>query len=130
VGTDPSTYLLQLITAFCGDINQHTFGSGSETGQLIQQHRKAFADFKLEIGKSAPNFQPFANAPRAQAYEKQWYNFLRQLGLGVSDDNEPFYLEDMRKHIDKSMTRELPNNVPFEAQKTHPVVSKFLDRLG
>jgi hypothetical protein len=83
---------------------------------LIHNHRNAYSEFKSKIRNTAPNFKPFVNTTEAQKAAAKWPD--------ADGDEEcvsteaPLYLEDMRRHIEKSITRELAHNVPFEAKVT------------
>ncbi|KAG7442467.1 uncharacterized protein BT62DRAFT_954832 [Guyanagaster necrorhizus] len=105
---DPATYMLQLITTLCDDINLHIRGS-SRTNKMIQDNRTAFAKFKIEIRKTAPNFIPSGDAKESVNDDDESEN-------GVLTTSGPFGVSDMRMHIQRSVTRELPNNVPFNAK--------------
>ncbi|KAK0463456.1 P-loop containing nucleoside triphosphate hydrolase protein [Desarmillaria tabescens] len=104
---DPATYMLQLITALCDDVNLHVRGS-SQTSKMIQDNRAAFAKFKIEIRKTAPNFVSSGEAKEPVDDDDE--------DGGVLTTSAPFTVSDMRKHIQRSITRELPNNVPFDAK--------------
>ncbi|KAK0496696.1 P-loop containing nucleoside triphosphate hydrolase protein [Armillaria luteobubalina] len=99
---DPATYMLQLITALCDDVNLHVRGS-PQTTKMIQDNRAAFA-------KQAPNFVSSGKAKESVDDEES------DEDRGVLTTSAPFTVSDMRKHIQRSITRELPNNVPFDAK--------------
>ena len=112
--------MLQLITSYCADIDHYARG-GPDTGALIHDHRAAYEEFKLKIRNTAPNFQPFLNESDSKKTGKRKVNPLEDddaAGDNTAIGNHKFYLEDMRKHLENSITRELPNNVPFEAKVT------------
>ncbi|PBK78915.1 hypothetical protein ARMSODRAFT_947905 [Armillaria solidipes] len=106
---DPATYMLQLITALCDDVNLHVRGS-PQTSKMIQDNRAAFAKFRVDIRKTAPNFVSSGKA-KAPADDEE-----SDEDGGVLTTSAPFTVSDMRKHIQRSVTRELPNNVPFDAK--------------
>ncbi|KAK0211639.1 P-loop containing nucleoside triphosphate hydrolase protein [Armillaria fumosa] len=106
---DPATYMLQLITALCDDVNLHVRGS-PQTTKMIQDNRAAFAKFKIDIRKTAPNFVSSGKAKEPVDDEES------DEDRGVLTTSAPFTVSDMRKHIQRSVTRELPNNVPFDAK--------------
>ncbi|KAK0196410.1 P-loop containing nucleoside triphosphate hydrolase protein [Armillaria mellea] len=97
---DPATYMLQLITALWSP----------QTSKMIQDNRSAFAKFKIGIRKTAPNFVSSGEAKEPVDDEES------DEDGGVLTTSAPFTVSDMRKHIRRSVTRELPNNVPFDAK--------------
>ncbi|KAG6918467.1 hypothetical protein DXG01_014094 [Tephrocybe rancida] len=127
---DPSNYMLKLLTGFCDDLSR-SLESGLDVTQLVHLNRDSYAEFKVAIWKTAPNF-----VPTLQAASSLWSS----LG-GDYFQGQPFYLNDMREHIKRlaavdnsafldpyvlwfrSITRELPNNVPFSAKVD--LITKF-----
>ncbi|KAG5636061.1 hypothetical protein H0H81_009232 [Sphagnurus paluster] len=115
---DPATYMLKLLTRFCDDV-QRAIASGAEAGQLIHKNRDAYVAFKSAIRKSAPNFIPAVlyNLDSPAPNKDGGNNGESALRVDELTKTKPFYLNDMREHIKKSVTRELPNNVPFSAKE-------------
>ncbi|KAF9229123.1 hypothetical protein BS17DRAFT_792113 [Gyrodon lividus] len=114
---DPANYMMGLVAELCRTVDRFVRG-GAEASALIQRNREAFAQFKREIRATAPNFRPFTAVAASTA--KNFKNALddgedegTEEGLHTLSLAEPFSLDDMRKHIQKSVTRELPNSVPF-----------------
>lgn len=95
---DVSTQMSILITSFCSSVQQLARG-GPQAGHLIHENRDAWRVFKDAIRGSAPNFKPFVDVTRGSA------NFENYLGDGEDEllisRGQPFYLTDMRKHIEK-----------------------------
>ncbi|KAG5640591.1 hypothetical protein DXG03_007994 [Asterophora parasitica] len=113
---DPATHMLKLLTTFCDDIQRST-STGSDASQLIHRNRDAYASFKSAIRKTAPNFVPAVlynldKNPSGQHEEAAETSF----GVDGLTKAKPFFLNNMRDHIKQSVTRELPNNVPFSAK--------------
>ncbi|TCD63212.1 hypothetical protein EIP91_005824 [Steccherinum ochraceum] len=116
ITTEPASYVLSLVTTFCGDINLLVHGD-SEHAALVQQNRKTYAAYKKEIRSSAPQFVPY---PTRREEDSAW----QDPDLDGEDEDEQLdphddgklYLEDVRRHIQISLTRELPNNVPYSAK--------------
>ncbi|KAF7351392.1 hypothetical protein MSAN_01570900 [Mycena sanguinolenta] len=115
---EPATHMLNLITAFCTDIRLFVDGQ-SDMSALIHERNTAFDRFKMSIHKTQPQF--VARVPGQAG----------TLGFPIPIDNDipssatdlialqkPVYLTDVRTHIAKSITRELPGNIPFSAKKT------------
>jgi hypothetical protein len=129
--------MLNLITALCGDVQQFVRG-GTNTARLIQENKEAFATFKDSIKRTAPNFVPFVDAHhrRKTPFENSLDSDQDEgHAEDLAGEGDPFYLEDMQRHIKKfltpfdimtpntdvhlrSITRELPNSVPFDAKLT------------
>ncbi|KDQ60446.1 hypothetical protein JAAARDRAFT_191825 [Jaapia argillacea MUCL 33604] len=113
IEAEPATYVLGLITQLCNDVN-HFIEGGIESGQLIHENRDAFKAFKAAVAETAPNFLPYESAGHRTS------NFQNYLGdeeegqiEGLMSQSQPVYLTDMRDYIEKSITRELPDDVPF-----------------
>ncbi|KAJ7918424.1 P-loop containing nucleoside triphosphate hydrolase protein [Mycena leptocephala] len=94
---EPATHMLKLITAFCTEIRQYVDGQ-SDMSTLIHDRNDAFAEFKVAINKTQPQF--VARCTELIASQKR------------------VFLPDVRTHIAKSITRELPGNIPFSAKKS------------
>ncbi|KIJ68778.1 hypothetical protein HYDPIDRAFT_107023 [Hydnomerulius pinastri MD-312] len=114
---DPANHVMNLVAEFCTTVDQYVRG-GAGTSSLIQCNRMAFAQFKADIRSTAPNFRPFTTSDATK--HKNFRNALDDGGDEGTEEGlrglslaEPFFLDDMRTHIKKSVTRELPNNVPF-----------------
>ncbi|KAJ7668026.1 P-loop containing nucleoside triphosphate hydrolase protein [Mycena rosella] len=116
---EPATHMLNLVTAFCTDIRGYVEGQ-SDMSSLIHDRNAAFAAFKLAINKTQPHF--IARVPGQPG---------THAGFPIHIDNEPsaaatdliatqksVFLTDIRLHIAKSITRELPGNIPFSAKKS------------
>lgn len=56
--TDSITEVLGWIAAFCNDLRNAVSGKEPD-GTLIQRNRKSYADFMIQIHKTAPDFRPF-----------------------------------------------------------------------
>jgi len=121
---NPSAELLRLVTGFSTEVAQLIRGSeGYE--QLIQQCRPAFAKFKQDIRSTAPDFRPFTDErdePREECVPEE------DMGGSVPVTPDPMYLSDVRDHIQRSLTRELPFNVPFRAKVS--LIEKFSSNWG
>lgn len=52
---EPATHMLKLITAFCTEIRQYVDGQ-SDMSTLIHDRNDAFAEFKVAINKTQPQF--------------------------------------------------------------------------
>lgn len=87
-----------LITSFCSSIEQLARG-GPQSGQLIHENRDAWREFKDAIRGTAPNFKPFFDATKSND------DFENYLGDGEDEvlvsHGQPFYLTDMRRHIER-----------------------------
>ncbi|KIM82118.1 hypothetical protein PILCRDRAFT_485567 [Piloderma croceum F 1598] len=117
IETEPATYMLGLVTSFVNDVERYVQG-GPAAGRLIHENRAAFATFKQAIRRTAPNFRPYVNADPTTSHFQNFLGEGEDEGPeeGLLSDMQPFTLTDMQKHIQKSITRELPDNVPFQAK--------------
>ncbi|KII84204.1 hypothetical protein PLICRDRAFT_46578 [Plicaturopsis crispa FD-325 SS-3] len=111
IDQEPATYMLSLITDFSSRISQYAQGT-ADARSLIQENRVYYTQFKEAIRATAPYFVPYTSRKE----EPRFDNRLDDDEPASESKNRPFFLDDMRRHIDDSITRELPNNVPFDAK--------------
>ncbi|KAF8162470.1 P-loop containing nucleoside triphosphate hydrolase protein [Mycena galopus ATCC 62051] len=115
---EPATHMLNLITAFCTDIRLFVDGQ-SDMSALIHERNTAFAEFKHSINKTQPQF--IARVPGqagTHGFPIQIDNEAPASATDLIASQKPVYLPDIRLHIARSITRELPGNIPFSAKKT------------
>ncbi|KAJ7468099.1 P-loop containing nucleoside triphosphate hydrolase protein [Mycena latifolia] len=116
---EPATHMLNLVTAFCTDIRGSVDGQ-SDMSDLIHDRNAAFAAFKMAINNTQPRF---IAQVRGQAGTHAGYP------IHIDDDppitateliatQKSVFLTDIRLHIAKSITRELPGNIPFSSKKS------------
>ncbi|KAH7912598.1 P-loop containing nucleoside triphosphate hydrolase protein [Hygrophoropsis aurantiaca] len=135
IDTDPASYMMSLIAEFCKTVDQYVCG-GTETGSLIQEHRVAYSAFKSAIRSTAPNFKPYlSSGQKAYGLKNFEPSDDEEDGENEASDTEssaslsrPFYLQDMREHIEKSITRELPDNIPFQSKVS--LIDAFQETWG
>ncbi|KAJ7269617.1 P-loop containing nucleoside triphosphate hydrolase protein [Mycena rebaudengoi] len=107
---EPATHMLNLITA--------TSTVQSDMSALIHERNAAFAAFKQAIRKTQPNF--IARAP-GQTGNPVIYVIDDDDAVTAEDlisTQKAHNLNDVRDHIARSVTRELPGNIPFSAKKS------------
>ncbi|KAJ7185818.1 P-loop containing nucleoside triphosphate hydrolase protein [Mycena filopes] len=116
---EPATHMLNLITAFCTEIRHYVDGQ-SDMSTLIHERNEAFGNFKTAINKTQPRF--VARVPGQPGGDP---TFPIQIDTDVPGSateliaqQRSVYLTDVRIHIAKSITRELPGNIPFSAKKS------------
>ncbi|KAJ6487722.1 P-loop containing nucleoside triphosphate hydrolase protein [Mycena sanguinolenta] len=118
VAGEPATHMLNLITAFCTAIRLFVDGQ-SDMSALIHERNAAFEQFKLSIHKTQPQF--VARVPGqagTPGFPIPIDNDIPTSATDLIALQKPVYLTDVRTHITKSITRELPGNIPFSAKKT------------
>ncbi|KAL0571650.1 hypothetical protein V5O48_010308 [Marasmius crinis-equi] len=120
---DPATYILNQVIAFASEFGQHVQGGSGDTATLIQSHRGAYEKFKISIRKTAPNFIPFTDKESGNEWDEHLED---EEDKETHTSQKPLNLTGMRIHIEKSRTRELPYNVPFEAKVT--LIKQFQER--
>ncbi|KAI0650980.1 P-loop containing nucleoside triphosphate hydrolase protein [Trametes meyenii] len=123
VTTEPSAFVLDIVTRFQNDVVELTEGSPRRT-VLVQKNRETYEKFKLAIRGTAPAFVPYEKAKKGEKYKRSRARYARM------DEDEPdeegrmippkkyVYLQDVREHIRAAVTRELPNNIPYPAKKS------------
>ncbi|KIP02343.1 hypothetical protein PHLGIDRAFT_298819 [Phlebiopsis gigantea 11061_1 CR5-6] len=116
---NPMLELLGMIKSLVSEVDALVRGTeGSE--RLLQQCRPAHQQLKYDILGTAPNFRPF----RTAAVDKQDFTVEVDEDDAVDKSRKrkrtgsaaPIYLEDVRAHIQSSLTRQLPFNVPFSVK--------------
>ena len=127
VTTEPTSYVLSLVTNLCRDVALHVDGDPN-AASLVQQNRRTYAVFKRDIRGSAPPFVAVPSlSPGRSAVSKYADADSDDDGEELQDvvdltkmeiEEEPQYitLQDVRKHIRKSLGKELPGNVPYGAK--------------
>ncbi|OCH87803.1 hypothetical protein OBBRIDRAFT_827487 [Obba rivulosa] len=123
ITAEPSAYVLSLVSAFCNDVQAYIQGS-SRAAALVQKNRQIYAAYKRSIRSTAPPFMPFLSAEEAISTTKGAFrgDYDRtdeehdEDGLSEIDMSKCLYLRDIRRYIQRSVTRELPNNIPYPAK--------------
>ncbi|PBK78407.1 hypothetical protein ARMSODRAFT_947314 [Armillaria solidipes] len=115
INEEPATYMLKLVTSFSAEVQSLVRGR-SDASRLIQDNRKAFKDLKIAIRRTAPNFVPVEDDQPRPAMVNSLEDGEEEVLAPELSTDEPFTLTGMKSHIQLSLTRELPNNVPFEAK--------------
>ncbi|KAI0820111.1 P-loop containing nucleoside triphosphate hydrolase protein [Trametes gibbosa] len=127
ITTEPSAFVLALVTRFAADLRATIYGSAAPSGDgggsaLVQRTRRAYATLKNAVRSSAPPFVPYENASQAPKDVSSYTWAMNGKGKGkrgapgAEPEGDVFYLEDVRRHIRASVTRELPGNVPYTAK--------------
>ncbi|KAL1762150.1 P-loop containing nucleoside triphosphate hydrolase protein [Schizophyllum commune] len=105
--SDINTYIVIQITKFCETFGHAIMGEPSSPHKdLVQTNRQHYLRFKEAIGRTRPDFRPFASKAE-----------YRNPGFGVGEGTGPMDLADVREIIDKSIAWELPRHIPYEATK-------------
>ncbi|KAK7040881.1 hypothetical protein VNI00_009477 [Paramarasmius palmivorus] len=108
---EPATYVLNEVIAFSADFDRFVGGGSGQHAQLIQDSRRAFEGLKRAIRKTAPLFVPFTKEEE-NPVPVDFLDGDEEEETSSNSEGITINLSDMRKHIKKSITRELPNNVP------------------
>ncbi|EPQ51165.1 hypothetical protein GLOTRDRAFT_141261 [Gloeophyllum trabeum ATCC 11539] len=114
IEAEPATYVLGLITAFSTNVQGFVAG-GLDSGRLVHENRDSFREFKYAVRRTAPNFIPYPEGTISSAVFENYIGDGEDEGPaeGLVSAQAPVYLTDMLQHIEKSITRELPDDVPF-----------------
>ena len=100
IDVEPATYMLTMLTRLCTEFQTYVRGD-IDSSLLIRQNREAFADLKAAIKHTCPNFVAQPEAP--WKFGKGLKNADDE-SEGVTNTVPPFYLKDMRRHIEKYQT--------------------------
>ncbi|KAE9397406.1 hypothetical protein BT96DRAFT_1020873 [Gymnopus androsaceus JB14] len=116
ISEEPATYLLSLVTTFCSEFQTLVRGR-ADSAELIRLHRQSYGTFKTAIRKTAPNFIPCVANEKVTDFNNCLPDEEDDAVANVSVAAKPsMNLTDVKKHVEQSITRELPNNVPYEAK--------------
>ncbi|KAF8522771.1 hypothetical protein BU17DRAFT_32641, partial [Hysterangium stoloniferum] len=116
---DPSSNLMAIVTQFCATVDGYTEGKRN-CERLVQENLRTYTKFELAIRRSAPDFRPFEFD-----HNNEDTGISRQIVEIDGDElhpneaellNSPIYLAEVRDHLLRSKTRELPNSTPFPAK--------------
>ncbi|KAI9058580.1 hypothetical protein FKP32DRAFT_1761408 [Trametes sanguinea] len=125
VTTEPSAFVLDLVTRFRNAVVELVEGSPRHTA-LVQTNRKTYKKFKKAILGTAPAFLPYL-APKDKSNKQKTKERGKKNHLRIDDEDPEFqptqamkyiYLDEVRKHIEAAVTRELPNNIPYPAKRS------------
>ncbi|KAI0650981.1 P-loop containing nucleoside triphosphate hydrolase protein [Trametes meyenii] len=119
--TEPSAFVLALVTRFAADLAARIHGAHQEgSTELVQRTRRVYETYKYAVLATAPPFVPYvdaAHAPRdLSAFTRAPAGDRAVRGRGGGGKMGVMYLGDVKKHIRASVTRELPGNVPYAAK--------------
>ncbi|KAI0759259.1 P-loop containing nucleoside triphosphate hydrolase protein [Trametes elegans] len=120
---EPSAFVLDLVTRFCTDVAELVEGS-SRRPQLVQANRGAYDAFKRAIVCTAPAFLPCENPQKPKSKKRQVSKYVPVQDERPAEqrrrvaETKFLYLDDVREHIRASVTRELPNNIPYPAKRS------------
>lgn len=123
VTTEPTSYVLSLVTNLCRDVGLHVDGDPN-AASFVQQNRRTYAVFKCDIRGSAPPFVPVPSlSPGKRAVSKyadadsdddeELQDVVDLTKTEVEEEPQYITLQDVRRHIRKSLGKELPGNVPY-----------------
>ncbi|KAG8903486.1 hypothetical protein FRB99_003229 [Tulasnella sp. 403] len=143
---NPSAELLRMVTSFSLEFRNFSNGI-SDHASLIQKCKPAYEEFRLAIKNTAPDFRPYTQKEKKkyldlttrfkdpedssededseeegeehpdQSEEEREEDDIRSLDTGVRQKKKPMYVDEVKTYIHKSLTRELPFNVPFSAKE-------------
>ncbi|KAI0633204.1 P-loop containing nucleoside triphosphate hydrolase protein [Trametes polyzona] len=111
---DPRSDVWRFATGFASAVEQAVQGS-PEHAELVQANRRSYDAFAAAIFESVPPFVPLEVAPAflssgsqagLPAFEVRWKRGEKAITL-----------LEVRERIQKCVTRELPNNVPYAVKK-------------
>ncbi|KAJ7731892.1 P-loop containing nucleoside triphosphate hydrolase protein [Mycena metata] len=118
---EPATHVLNLITAFCSEIGVFVEGQ-SDKSDLIHERNTAFAEFKRSIHKTQPQFSACTVAQAGTPFFPiQIDNKTRESATDLIVSQKTFIHSAyamITSCLHRSITRELPGNIPFSAKKT------------
>ncbi|KAG8946753.1 hypothetical protein FRC04_011409 [Tulasnella sp. 424] len=143
---NPSAELLRMVTNFSTEFRNFTNGL-SEFASLIQKCKPAYEEFHERIKETAPDFRPYTEKEKKKfpamtskfkdpedgsddsedEDDEEEEESVEELDLnddeeasqttGRTDRKKPMYVDEVKKYIQSSLTRELPFNVPFSAKE-------------
>jgi hypothetical protein len=98
---NPVIELLRLLTAFSTEMKQWIDASEGHEA-LVRIFRRASADFKDDIFRTAPNFRPFKDADEEHRLTPPTISDSAYEDPNEPEQNiDPMFLTDVREYIDK-----------------------------
>ncbi|KAF8315710.1 hypothetical protein DL93DRAFT_2057038, partial [Clavulina sp. PMI_390] len=125
--SDPVQEVAGLIWKFERQVDREIEGT-ADRGGLIQKINAHGDSFRHDIRASAPIFVPFrVNEERSSAPTVPIIRFLsdEERDLGTDAKHPILYLNDVETRAKESISRELPDNVPFTVQRE--LIQAFLE---
>ncbi|KAL1943454.1 hypothetical protein VTO73DRAFT_4529 [Trametes versicolor] len=104
---EPYLHVHRMVTAFVDEVGKVVQGSPEHTA-LVQATKKMYAAFSAGIAQTAPPFVPFVRADGER--------YVPFVPTAVWTPDEIIYLDTVRERIERYLTRELPNNVPYSVK--------------
>ncbi|KAF8873236.1 P-loop containing nucleoside triphosphate hydrolase protein [Infundibulicybe gibba] len=117
--TEPSAEVLLRVTNFCRELSEAV--SGTSNKSFAQGNRRRYAEFKTDICRTRPNFQPFEAYYSDSGVDTCYSDSGRpasSASAASSTTTNLLNLHDVRVCIENSVGWELPGFVPFNATKT------------
>ncbi|KAM5536974.1 hypothetical protein V8D89_009303 [Ganoderma adspersum] len=114
VANEPYLSVLNVVSAFCGKVTEHVYGSPT-CAALVQGNNQTYETFRRMIAGTQPAFVP-CESFMTPAFDRS--AFLPSADdLDCSRSAKPVYLDDVRTHVTRSITRELPHDIPSAAKQ-------------
>ncbi len=129
VANEPYLSVLNVVSAFCGKVTEHVYGSQTCTA-LVQGNNQTYEHFRHTIALTQPAFVP-CESFKTPAFDISMF----RPSDDMTQSTRPVYLDDVRTHatgyllpciilesvadcIFRSITRELPHNIPYSAKQS------------
>ncbi|KAI9058582.1 hypothetical protein FKP32DRAFT_1761410 [Trametes sanguinea] len=107
--TEPYTHTLRLVHAFAEEVKKIIQGS-PEHKTLVQSNSEAYVKLAEAISDTAPPFLPYAS------WEEIPSDATSKLQADTLPKDRIVWLDTVKSQIQASLTRELPNNVPYSVK--------------
>ena len=92
VANEPYLSVLNVVSAFCGKVAEHVYGSPAYPA-LVQENNQTYEDFRLTIALTQPAFVP------CESFMTPAFNISAFLPSDdVRQSTKPVYLDDVRTH--------------------------------
>ncbi|KAH9915934.1 P-loop containing nucleoside triphosphate hydrolase protein [Epithele typhae] len=117
VAINPSTFVLQIITKFCGEVMRHVDGDSAHA-RLVQSNNAAYLTYKNGIRGTAPILVPFEDGKMPHGARLEEFLAVedeRETTDGVlGEQHQVLYVNSVHDIIEKCRTRGLPDDIPWE----------------
>lgn len=114
---DPINKLVGMLGEFQRHLDSEIKGTTSPQG-LIQKINRHLADFRTQLRGTAPRFVPFDRGTRdARCVPSTDFLDEQEKDLGENGTLEIIYLDEVKRIAESAISRELPNNVPFDVKR-------------
>ncbi len=100
ISSEPTSFILNLVTSFCVAIHAYVQGQ-SLSATLVQRTRRTYGRFKGDIKATVPPFLPYADEKSAGPISREAFQLDEEDEDKDVSASNIIYLNDVRKRIEE-----------------------------